>query len=90
MKYHTLFFSLITIATLNVPNVEAFQNGNESGQNISRNLFEYNLYDRNRDRLRGRGIYDEEEEAYPEEYNYQSENIRRQATDGGRRFHGNG
>jgi hypothetical protein len=89
MKCQKLFFSLITLVSLNIQDAEAFQNGNESGQNISRNLFEYNLYDRNRDRLRGRGIYDEEEEAYPEEYDYIQQSDRRQSTEG-RRFHGNG
>lgn len=53
--------------------------GNESGNNIQRNLFEYNLYDRNRDRLRGRGIYDEEEQAYPNEYNYIQQSDARQS-----------
>lgn len=60
---------------------KAEQNGNESGQNITRNFFEYNLYDRNFDRLRGRGVYDEEEEAYPDQYRYIEESDARQATD---------
>ena len=73
MSLITLFFQDSFAAT---------QNGNESGQNNVRNLFEYNLFDRNRDRLRGRGIYEEEEQAYPNQYNYiqQSDSIR--STDG--------
>lgn len=88
MSCKNTFFSLFILTMIGFENAEALQNGNESGQNIQRNLFEYNLYDRNRDRLKGRGIYDEEEEAYPEMYQYNSENDRRQATEG-RRFHRN-
>lgn len=77
MNHKKLLFSLLTLITFNFQGSEAAQNGNESGQNLTRNLFEYNLYDRNRDRLRGRGIYGEEEEAYPNEYQYiQRENDR--------------
>lgn len=70
MNDKKLLFSLLTLVTLNFQSSEATQNGNESGQGVTRNLFEYNLYDRNRDRLRGRGIYGEEEEAYPNDYKY--------------------
>ena len=78
---NTIFFSLLTLITLNFQSTEAIQNGNESGQNITRNLFEYNLYDRNRDRLRGRGIYGNEEEAYPKAYDYIEQSDSYQATD---------
>lgn len=82
MENKKLFFSLLILSTLNFQKTEAVQNGNESGQNIDRNLYEYNLYDRNFDRLRGRGIYDEEEEAYPDQYRYIKESDARQSTDG--------
>lgn len=85
MKDTKTFFALFIFITLiSLEDARAEQNGNESGQNITRNFFEYNLYDRNFDRLRGRGIYDEEEEAYPDQYRYVEENDARQAT-GGRR-----
>lgn len=83
------FFSSLMLLVLALQELQAAQNGNESGQNIRRNEYEYNLYDRNRDRLRGRGVYDEEEQAYPNEYDYIEESDRYQST-GGRRFHGNG
>lgn len=79
MSLMTLFFQDSYAAT---------QNGNESGQNYTRNLFEYNLFDRNRDRLRGRGIYGEEEVAYPDQYNYIQQSDSIQSTDG-RFSHGN-
>lgn len=82
------FFSSLMLLVLALQELQAAQNGNESGQNIRRNDYEYNLYDRNYDRLRGRGVYDEEEDAYPNEYNYIEQSDSRQATDG-RQFHGN-
>ena len=84
MNCKKIIFSLLAVTALNSVDLPAEQNGNESGQNITRNIFEYNLYDRNRDRLRGRGIYDEEQEAYPNQYNYIQESNSRQATDGRR------
>lgn len=76
----TFFFSLVLLV-LALQELQAAQNGNESGQNIRRNEYEYNLYDRNYDRLRGRGVYDDEEVAYPNEYDYIQESDRRQSTD---------
>jgi len=84
MNGKKIIFSLLSVIILNVVDLPAVQNGNESGSGITRNLFEYTLYDRNRDRLRGRGIYGEEQEAYPNQYDYVQESNSRQATDGRR------
>lgn len=73
MSLITLFFQDSFAAT---------QNGNESGQNNVRNLFEYNLFDRNRDRLRGRGVYEDYQQAYPNQYDYIQQSNSDQATDG--------
>lgn len=43
----------------------AQRDGNDSGESARHNLYEYNLYDRNHDRLRGRGIYRTQDRAYP-------------------------
>jgi|GEM_PF-2411624 len=71
MKDLKTFFSLMSLMTLFFQDsFAATQNGNQSGQNFTRNLFEYNLFDRNRDRLRGRGVYEEDQQAYPNQYDY--------------------
>lgn len=88
MKDKKIFFSLFALMTFGCIQVVEGADGNESGSAVQRNIYEYNLYDRNFDRLRGRGIYDEEEDAYPNQYRYVQESLSDQATDG-RRFNGN-
>ncbi len=48
----------------------ASRDGNEEGESGRRNLYEYDLYDRNRDRTHGRGIYRNLDKAYPEDQVY--------------------
>jgi hypothetical protein len=80
-----IFFSLCALMIFGFQYANAHQHGNESGPNVDRNIYEYNLYDRNYDRLRGQGIYDEEDDAYPKDYNYLQESLSDQATES-RRF----
>ncbi len=81
MKDLKTFFSLMSLMTL------FFQDSlsaihNDDDQENGKNLFEYNLYDRNRDRLRGRGVYEEDQQAYPNQYDYIQQPNSVRATDG--------
>lgn len=67
-----LFFSAMTCLLVGTvcPPLFALRDGNEEGESARRNLYEYDLYDRNRDRTHGRGIYRNLDRAYPEDQYY--------------------
>lgn len=66
-RYH-LYVS-VTLLVLSVSPLSA--HGRDQGDDPGdRDRYEYNLYDRNYDEIRGRNVYEQEDRAYPEQRHY--------------------
>lgn len=68
VKYfcHCVKAILLTLSAFQL-NAHGRDQGDELGD---RDRYEYNLYDRNYDEVRGRNVYEQEDRAYPEQKYY--------------------
>lgn len=65
--YHFYFSAIVFVLSVSELSAHGRDQGDELGD---RDRYEYNLYDRNYDEIRGRNVYEQEDRAYPEQQYY--------------------